>query len=180
MEKLKKTIMRDFVALDERARFLPQGAREDHWVQEFIKNNFKAGTAHLFPNQATFRSVLDEMRALARYRARGHQLTLSDLWGKYSDAFMMVNGSNREGIHNVMRVLSEPGTGRVMLAQAAKAPCTDCKGSDKTVSGGKGTDSDESESMADFRRVVAKQANTIAQLRRTTQNCMEWSEERTR
>ena len=77
MEKLRdiETIMRDFVALDERARFLLQGSREDHWVQEFIKNNFKSGTANLFPNQATFGNVLDEMRALARYRARGHQLT---------------------------------------------------------------------------------------------------------
>jgi hypothetical protein len=77
MEKLRDiaTIMRDFVALDERARFLPQGSREDHWVQEFIKDNFKAGTANLFPNQATFRNNVDEMRALARYRARGHQLT---------------------------------------------------------------------------------------------------------
>jgi hypothetical protein len=125
--------MRDFVALDELARFLPQGAREDHWVQEFIKNNFKAGTAHLFPNQATFGNFLDEMRALGRYRARGHQQTLLDLWGKYSDAYMMVNGSSREGIHNIMRVLSEPGTARVMLAQAARAPYADRNGREKTV-----------------------------------------------
>ncbi len=78
MEKLRdiETIMRDFVALDERARFLSQGSREDHWVQEFIKNNLKAGTGNLLPNHATFRNVLDEMRALARYRARGHQQTL--------------------------------------------------------------------------------------------------------
>ncbi len=108
MEKLRdiETIMRDFVALDERARFLPQGAREDHWAQEFIKNNFKAGTAHLLPNQATFGNVLGEMRTLAKERTRGHQLTLSDLWEKHSDAYMMVNGSSGEGIHNVMRVLS--------------------------------------------------------------------------
>jgi hypothetical protein len=68
MEKLRdiETIMRDFVALDERARFLPQGSREDHWIQEFIKNlnNYKAGTANLFPNHAAFGNVLDEMRAL--------------------------------------------------------------------------------------------------------------------
>ncbi len=61
--------LRDFVALDERERFLPQGSREDHWVQEFIKNTFKAGAATLFPKHATFGNVLDEMRALARYRA---------------------------------------------------------------------------------------------------------------
>ncbi len=71
MEKLRdiETIMRDFVALDERAIFLPQGAREDHWVQEFIKKKFKAVTADLSPNHATLGNVLDEMRALARYRA---------------------------------------------------------------------------------------------------------------
>ena len=47
-------------------------ARVDDWVQEFIKNNFKAGAAQLFPNQATFGNVLDEMRALAKDRTRGH------------------------------------------------------------------------------------------------------------
>jgi len=169
MEKLRdiETIMRDFVALDERARFLTQGSREDHWAQEFIKNNFKAGAAQLFPNQATFGNVLDEMRALAKERTRGHQLTLSVLWGKYTDAYMMVNGSSGEGIHNVMRVLSEPGTARVMLAQAARAPFADRNGREKTVSGGKGTDGDEPETMADLRRIVAEQANTITQLRKT-------------
>ena len=72
MEKLRdiETIMRDFVALDERARFLTQGSREDHWAQEFIKNNFKAGAAQLFPNQATFGNVLDEMRALASCKGK--------------------------------------------------------------------------------------------------------------
>ena len=135
MEKLRdiETIMRDFVALDERARFLTQGSREDHWAQEFIKNNFKAGAAQLFPNQATFENVLDEMRALAKDRTRGHQLTLSVLWGKYTDAYMMVNGSSGEGIHNVMRVVSEPGTARVMLAQAARAPFAARNGREKTV-----------------------------------------------
>ncbi len=39
--------------------------------------------------------------------------------------------------------------------------------SERMVSGGKGTDGDESENMADLRRVIAEQANTIAQLRRT-------------
>ena len=75
MEKLRdiETIMRDFVALDERARFLTQGSREDHWAQEFIKNNFKAGAAQLFPNQVAFGNVLDEMRALAKERTRGYQ-----------------------------------------------------------------------------------------------------------
>jgi hypothetical protein len=80
---------------------------------------------------------------------------------------MMVNGSSGEGIHNVMRVLSEPGTARVRLAQAARAPFADRNGREKNVSGGKGTRGDESETMADLRRVVAKQANTITQLRRT-------------
>ncbi len=74
-----ETIMRDFVALDERARFLTQRSREDHWAREFIKNNFKAGAAQQFPNQATFGIVLDEMCALAKERTRGHQLTLSVL-----------------------------------------------------------------------------------------------------
>jgi len=80
---------------------------------------------------------------------------------------MMVNGSSGEGIHNVMRVLSEPGTARVMLAQATRAPFADRNGREKTVSGGKGTDGDEPETMADLRRIVAEQANTITQLRKT-------------
>ena len=72
MEKLSdiETIMRDYVALDEHARCLLQGSREDNWVHEFIQNTFKAGAAALFPNQATSGNVLDEMRALARYRGK--------------------------------------------------------------------------------------------------------------
>jgi hypothetical protein len=65
-----------------------------------------------------------------------------------------------------MRVLSKPGTARVMLAQA-RNPFADRNGREKEVSGGKGTDDDESETMANLRRVNAEQANTIAQLRRT-------------
>ena len=47
MEKLRdiETNMRDYVALDEHARCLLQGSREDNWVHEFIQNNFKAGAA---------------------------------------------------------------------------------------------------------------------------------------
>ncbi len=56
-----------------------------------MKNNFETGIANLFPNHATFGNVLDELPALARYRAQGHQLTLLDLWVKCSDAYMMVN-----------------------------------------------------------------------------------------
>ncbi len=58
-------------------------------------------------------------------------------------------------------------TARVMLAQAARAPFADRNGREKTVSGGKGTDGDEPETMADLRRIVAEQANTITQLRKT-------------
>ncbi len=83
IEKLRdlKTIMCDFVALDERVRFLPQGLRKDHWVQEFIKNNFTAGTANLFQNQATFGNVLDEMRAL--FLAPRPSLMLPGKYGAY-------------------------------------------------------------------------------------------------
>ena len=74
IEKLRdiKMIMRDHVAVDDRARCLPQGSREDNWIHEFIQNTFKAGAATLFqvPIKATFGNVLDEMRALARYRAQ--------------------------------------------------------------------------------------------------------------
>ncbi len=75
----------------------------------------------------------------------------------------MVNGSSVEGIHNVMRVLSEPGMARLMLAQA-RAPFVDRNGRETAVSGGKGTDDDESETMANLRRVNEEQANTITHL----------------
>ncbi len=50
--------------------------------------------------------------------------------------------------------------------QATRAPFADRNGREKTVSRGKGAD-DEPDTMADLRRIVAKQANTITQLRRT-------------
>ncbi len=49
-----------------------------------------------------------------------------------SDAYLMVNGSSREGIENVMRVLSKPGTARIMLAEA-RAPFVDRNGRDKAI-----------------------------------------------
>ena len=138
MEKLKdiETIMRDYVALDERAQCLPQGSREDNWFHEFIQNTFKALAATLFPNQATFETVLDEMRALARYREQGFQLTLSEFWVKFSNVYLMVNGASGEDISNVMLVLSTPGTARVMLAQARPA-LSDHIGREKAASRGK-------------------------------------------
>ncbi len=54
-----------------------------------------------------------------------------------------------------------------MLAQATRTPFANRNGREKTVSGGKRTDGDDSKNMADVRRVIAQQANTIAQLRRT-------------
>ncbi len=48
-----------------------------------------------------------------------------------------------------------------MLAQA-KTPFADRNGREKAVSGGKGADGDESETMANIRRVNTEQANTIA------------------
>ena len=132
MEKLSdiETIMRDYVALDECARCFLQGSREDTWVHEFIQNTFKAGAAALFPNQATSGNVLDEMRALARYRVQGFQLTLPDFWVKFHDAYLMVNGGSGEGISNVMLVVSEPGTARVMLVQS-RPPLSDLNGREK-------------------------------------------------
>jgi hypothetical protein len=64
---------------------------------------------------------------------------------------MMVNGSSGEGIHNVMRTLSEPGTARVILAQATRTPFAFQNGREKKEGGGKGMDGNESENMADLR-----------------------------
>jgi hypothetical protein len=68
-----------YIALDERARLLQPGSREDNWVHEYIQNSLKAGTADMFPNQATFGNVMDEMSALARFWAQVHRLMMCDL-----------------------------------------------------------------------------------------------------
>ena len=77
----------------------------------------------------------------------------------------MVNGGGGEDISNVTRLLSEPGTARVMLVQARPA-LSDRNGREKVASGAKSTESEELEN-ARLRRINAGQANTIAQLRKT-------------
>ncbi len=77
----------------------------------------------------------------------------------------MVNGLNKGEIHDIIRVLSEPGTATVMLTQA-RPPLADCNGREKGAAGEKAADSEESE-MSRLRRVNAEQANTIVQLRMT-------------
>ncbi len=112
------------------------------------------------------------MRALARYRVRGHQLLdltcgLSTVMHtfKYSDAYLMVNGSSGEGIHNVMRALSKPCTARVTITRA-RPLCADHNGREKAVREEKALMVMRLK-ISRLRCINAEQLNTITQLRRT-------------
>jgi hypothetical protein len=81
LERLRtqKLMMRDFVRLVERSRYLPKGDQEDYWSNQFIQHLNKATSSDGFPNQATRANVVDKMRALVQARLNGSAITLESL-----------------------------------------------------------------------------------------------------
>ncbi len=74
--RTQELMMRDFVRLVERSRYLPRGDQEDYWGNQFIQRLNKATSSDGFPNPATRANVVDKMRALVQTRLNGHAITL--------------------------------------------------------------------------------------------------------
>ncbi len=81
LERLRtqELMMRDFVLLVQRSRYLPKGDKEDYWSNQFIQHPNKATSSDGFPNPATRANMVDKMKALVQARRCGNTITLDSL-----------------------------------------------------------------------------------------------------
>jgi hypothetical protein len=119
--RTQELMMRDFVRLVERSRYLPRGDQEDYWGNQFIQHLNKATSSEDFPNPATRANVVDKKRGLVQYRRNGQAITLESMWDQLSSAFVEVNSGDVEKFDDDLKQLTTAAPARVMLAQPRAA-----------------------------------------------------------
>ena len=159
LEQIRKQELkiRYLIDLDERARRVEPGSRDNLFGLQVLQNHIKGSLGDKYINEATRNLTVSLLTS--HYRDTGRYVTLSSVYNVIRRAHMEINATQGEIGLVMYDDIDTVGSARVMYAQARPAFA------DRNGRGGQGSPTkDELRKMiADRDRLIAEKENMIAQ-----------------